>query len=893
MLATSSLDEILARLNGLPPAERAAVERLADEATAGMRWVPNPGPQTAAYECGADQLLYGGEAGGGKALALDTPLPSPTGWTTMANVGVGDWLLDEQGAPCRVTATSHVMIGRPCYRVSFSDGSEIVADGEHKWWTESDSDRDRSRRTSAEWRAKRRASRPKRGTGKRPDLAIRNSLACRPPQTRPSGAVRTTAQIAETVVVGGRANHAVPVAKRLHLPAADLAIDPYVLGAWLGDGSSYKGEITTADAEVLSEFHRAGYATRPRTSITHGVYALVTELKAADLIANKHIPSVYLRSSIEQRVALLQGLMDTDGYADPRGQCEYTTTRERLALDSAELLLTLGIKAVVTVGRAMLSGKDCGPKYRIKFVAPFPAFRLPRKLARQKQAGLRPTTQRRYITSVEPVESVPVKCVAVDSPSHLYLASRSMIPTHNTDLLLGLASQRHQRSLLLRRVNRDVSWLVDRMAQILDTRKGYNGQDDRWTLPDGRVIDFSGCQHPGDEERNKGRPKDFIGFDEAGDFLEQQVEFILGWLRTTVPEQRCRAVFATNPPTSADGEWIVRWFAPWVDPTHPLYPYPMGKLLWTCRGAEDEWLWFEGPGPREVGGELRSTISRTFIRSGLGDNPDLARTTYRTQLEQLPEELRRRYLLGDFTAAASDDEWQVLPTEWIRAAQDRWREDDGERMEAVGVDVAQGGADYTVLAPRWTGKSVRHWVGRLHKYKGSETPDGASVVARFATIQRHAAQANVDMGGGWGGATLERLREAEVSVYGFVPSGESQGRTSDGLMGFRNRRAESTWRLKELLSPESRELVALPPDPQLRADLAAYRYKVLAGGIIQIESKDDLRRRLGRSPDDGDAVIIAMATGAKRMQDRRNQPGQRGLQQHASGSRFAMMRGRH
>lgn len=446
-----------------------------------------------------------------------------------------------------------------------------------------------------------------------------------------------------------------------------------------------------------------------------------------------------------------------------------------------------------------------------------------------------------------------------------------------TDLLLGLASQEHLRSLLLRRINKDVSWLVDRLSQILETRDGFNGQEDRWTLPDGRVIDFSGCQHPGDEQRNKGRPKDLIGFDEASDFLEQQVEFILGWLRTTVKGQRCRAVFATNPPTSVEGEWIVRWFAPWVDPGHALYPYPVGKLLWTCRGLDDEWLWFDQPGPQMVNGELKPTISRTFIRSGLSDNPDLAATNYRSQLEQLPAELRKRYLKGDFTAGAQDDEFQVIPTEWIRAAQDRWKPDDGDVMEAVGIDVAQGGIDNTVMAPRWKGKSVTHWVDRLQKWKGDETPDGATVASLFIKLQRHAAQANIDMGGGYGGSTFEKLNEAEVSCYGFVPSEGSDARTSDGRLGFRNKRAEATWRLREKLAPESEETVALPPDPQLRADLASYRWKLVSGGMIQVEAKEDIKKRIGRSPDDGDAVIIAMATGSRRMQPRRNDSRYRSL----------------
>ena len=459
-----------------------------------------------------------------------------------------------------------------------------------------------------------------------------------------------------------------------------------------------------------------------------------------------------------------------------------------------------------------------------------------------------------------------------------------------TDLILGLASQEHQRSLLLRRINKDVSWLVDRLAQILETRNGFNGQDDRWTMPDGRVIDFSGCQHPGDEQRNKGRPKDFIGFDEASDFLEQQVEFILGWLRTTAKGQRCRAVFATNPPTSVEGEWIVRWFAPWVDPSHPLYPYPMGKKLWTCRGLEDEWLWFEDPGEQQVGGEVKSTISRTFIRSGLGDNPDLAKTNYRTQLQMLPEELRKRYERGDFTAGAQDDEFQVIPTEWIRLAQERWVPDDGFQMETIGVDVAQGGNDNTVLAPRWRGKSVHMWLDKLMKWKGTETPDGASVAGRVLMAQRHAAQINVDMGGGWGGSTYEKLREAEIATFGFVPSGKSEGRTSDGRLGFKNMRAEATWRMRELLDPDAREKVALPPDPQLRADLASYRWKLQSGGIIQIEMKEDIKKRIGRSPDDGDAVIIACCTGSKRVQPRLRDRNDYMTKTHATTSRSTIRR---
>jgi len=151
-----------------------------------------------------------------------------------------------------------------------------------------------------------------------------------------------------------------------------------------------------------------------------------------------------------------------------------------------------------------------------------------------------------------------------------------------------------------------------------------------------------------------------------------------------------------------------------------------------------------------------------------------------------------------------------------------------------------------------------------------DTPDGATVAGLFVKMQRHAAQANIDMGGGYGGSTYEKLNEAEISTYGFVPSEGSTSRTSDGRLGFKNKRTEAIWRMRERLDPACDEKVALPPDAQLRADLASYRWKLVSGGVIQVEAKEDQKKRIGRSPDDGDAVIIACATGDRREYPRRN-----------------------
>ena len=329
----------------------------------------------------------------GKALALDTPIPTPEGWTTMGALKVGDEIFDERGEPTRVAYKSPVMLGRPCYRVTFATGDSIVADADHLWATRS--------RTSR----------------LHPD------------------AVRTTAQIAATVG-GSRPNHKVRVQDGIRLPEMELPIDPYCLGAWLGDGHSSGARLTTADPVLTEEFELAGYPmalrrSRNRTPNYQIGGGFAARLREMGLLHNKHIPFEYLRASEKQRLALLQGLMDTDGYCNVEGGCEFTTTSAALSAGVMELLISLGFSPRSYEGRATLYGNDCGPKWRITFnpIQARPVFRLERKYGRQTE------THRggwNAITAVEPVPSVAVACVEVDSPSHLYLAGRHMIPTHNT-----------------------------------------------------------------------------------------------------------------------------------------------------------------------------------------------------------------------------------------------------------------------------------------------------------------------------------------------------------------------------------------------------------------------------------------------------------------------------
>jgi len=261
----------------------------------------------------------------------------------------------------------------------------------------------------------------------------------------------TTEKMAATLMVGSpaRANHAIAVAGALVLPDADLPIAPYFLGVWLGDGSSRSNQITTADPTLITEIEKAGYTVRKLKSHPY-LYAVDDEngkavsrwqpgmtgrLRALGLLLNKHIPATYLRASEQQRRTLLAGLLDTDGTVSRCGAVEYTTTNPRLAQDVYELACSLGFRPTLRQGRARLNGKDCGQKWTLAFTTDQQVFRLGRKVVAHKERLRNYSLERncfRYVVAVREVPSRPVRCIRVESHSHLYLAGRSMIPTHNS-----------------------------------------------------------------------------------------------------------------------------------------------------------------------------------------------------------------------------------------------------------------------------------------------------------------------------------------------------------------------------------------------------------------------------------------------------------------------------
>jgi hypothetical protein len=427
-----------------------------------------------------------------------------------------------------------------------------------------------------------------------------------------------------------------------------------------------------------------------------------------------------------------------------------------------------------------------------------------------------------------------------------------------TDLGIGLAVTTHKRSLILRRINKDALKIVPRFEAVLGTRDGYNGQLQRWRLP-GKQIDIAGCEQESDKQRFKGDPHDLIVFDEGTDFLESQYRFIIGWNRSTDPNQRCRVLVTSNPPTTAEGLWVIKYWAPWLDQTHPNPAMPGELRYFTTINGEDTEV--DGPGPHIIPGEPAPVMarSRTYLPAALEDNPDLAATNYASVLAGLPEELRRAYRDGDFGVGLKDGAFQTIPTAWIIAAQSRWT-DDGHKhfaMTAMALDPAGGGRDSAELCWRHGG-----WYAPLVSAKGEETADGSASAGTVTRYRRDNSPVIVDVGGGYGGAVTLRLKDNGIFHVPFNGAGTSTARTKDGQLRFANKRAEAWWRFREELDPdqEGGSAIALPPDPELRADLAGPTYEVSARGIL-LESKDDLRKRLGRSPGKGDAVVMCLSEG--------------------------------
>lgn len=406
----------------------ATIRQNQSKKTAVISFNPHKGQQEIAEACSKyDRVVVRAGRRFGKALALDTPIMTTEGFKTLADVRVGDFVFSELGKPVEVLKKSEVYRNRECYKVQFSDGAEIVADASHDWVVE-----DKQYR-KALGRAKNPLSKPKKLTTEQ--------IAKTYLHDRPDGKVEY--------------QYAIPLTKPLKLAKKKLPIEPYFLGQWLGDGTSSNVGVTTEDietAQYLESYAKSLGQTVKKKKNTHSNIfsyhiiggktqvernnSLQAKLRQLKVLNNKHIPEIYHLSSVKQRLELLRGLMDSDGYAGRRTN-EFCAQSGQLAQDILRLLWSLGIKPTLKEYESKLYGKVCGTKYRVHFNTNQQVFSLPRKQKTQNRP-VRQWFRRRYIVGVEKLGSVPVQCLTVDNPTHLFLAGRELIPTHNSSLALNI-----------------------------------------------------------------------------------------------------------------------------------------------------------------------------------------------------------------------------------------------------------------------------------------------------------------------------------------------------------------------------------------------------------------------------------------------------------------------
>jgi hypothetical protein len=439
-----------------------------------------------------------------------------------------------------------------------------------------------------------------------------------------------------------------------------------------------------------------------------------------------------------------------------------------------------------------------------------------------------------------------------------------------TDLACGLSLTEHRKIAIFRENGTELTGLIDRFTQLLHGREGYNGQDKIWRTKRGDgvgvQIEFGSFPNPGDETKYQGRDHDLIVFDEAANMREHAVRFLMGWMRSTDPNQpRCRALLTFNPPTSAEGRWIISFFAPWLDRKHPK-PAKPGELRYFATldqkdiEVDDGRLFvFEDGKPcydfdplLYEPTEIIRPLSRTFIPSRVSDNPFLMGTNYVSVLQGLPEPLRSQMLKGDFMAGVEDDPWQLIPTAWVESAQARWVDlYPKPRMTSVGVDVARGGRDNTLIARRH-----EMWFDRSLVYPGAQTPDGPSVAGLTVAAVRDGAPIHIDIIG-VGASPYDYLNSNGQHVIGVNVAEKATATDKSGRLRFFNQRSQYWWMMREALDPANNTGIMLPPEPELLADLCAPTWE-LSASSIKVESREAIYKRIGRSPDWASAYILAL-----------------------------------
>ena len=476
-----------------------------------------------------------------------------------------------------------------------------------------------------------------------------------------------------------------------------------------------------------------------------------------------------------------------------------------------------------------------------------------------------------------------------------------------TDLILGLSAFA-KHSLLLRREFPRCRAIIERSREIfarnisIHAKDSYNESLHLWRLSESNTIQIGSVQYEQDWQKYQGQAHDLKCWDELTEFSEMQFRKINIWNRHPDPSVRCRIVATGNPPTTVDGEWVLDYWGAFIDPDYDGDRAEQGSLVWFVRkyiGEEDQDVEIARTPLSEVKeymarGEMpprpiheytlpNGTVkqlegrSRSFIGGKVEDNPVLMAKGYDKTLEALPIELRTRFREGNFIRIVESTDLQVIPTAWIVAAMDRWIAHMGTKsldygnaisiyrtknqvpnMSAMGVDPSRGGDDETAIAVRFA-----DWIAPLHLTKGKYVEDGDAVRDIIHNLRIGNPQINIDVVGVGSSPydSCKKMGWGVIAINGGASATDRNNRPitdRTGLLRFRDINAMLAWKLMEALDPQYNPTLMLPPDPKLKAELCSIRRASIDGGVVSIESKKEVKKRLGRSPDRADAVKYAL-----------------------------------
>lgn len=423
----------------------------------------------------------------GKAIDLETDIPTPEGWKKLKDIQPGDYVFDEQGKPTQVLAQSPVWTDHKCYELTFSDGSTVVVDEQHNWLTHSKAERKRFRSPSK----------------------------------------RTTAEIVATLKAGKEYNHQIATCEPVQYPDTLLPIAPYTLGVWLGNGNHTQATLCQWDEEVLTQVKADGFQVSPHTKQhSYGVLGLLPLLRQHGLLKNKHIPKAYLTASVEQRKALLAGLMDTDGTVNEVGVCCFDNTNEDIARGVLELVHSLGVRATLKSRFGKFNGKIHKLCYRVNFSPGLQVFRLSRKAQRLEPFLNKHKRKHRAIVAAKEVPPRPVKCLTVANPSHLFLVGRQFLVTHNSELMAYLlwrwawtypGSENYYFAPFMKQA-REIMWASRRIQSFgpWEWVESVNDTEMRIRFNNGSFIKLEGSDN--DQALRGIKPRGLVIYDEYKDF---------------------------------------------------------------------------------------------------------------------------------------------------------------------------------------------------------------------------------------------------------------------------------------------------------------------------------------------------------------------------------------